>query len=110
MMKSWPLGLRAIASSMAAFEKIVALGGPQGRAQVGGILLAQAHVERAGAGEPHAVAALAEIMGERRDEAEPAAGLLHPHIARRAAGLVGNVLQRELVHADWARTTDSGRY
>src|SRR3546814_6844641 len=42
----------------------------------------------AGAGEPHPVAALAEIMGERGDEAQPPAGLLDPHIARRSAGLV----------------------
>ena len=93
MMKSWPLGLREMASSMAAVQQVVAFRGPQRCAQIGGILLAQAHIERAGAGQPHPVAAFAEIMGERRDEAEPAAGLLHPHIAGRAAGLVGDVLE-----------------
>ena len=36
----------------------------------------------------------AEIMGHRRDEAEPAAGLLDAHIARRAAGAVVDVLER----------------
>src|SRR5581483_3881822 len=53
----------------------------QRRAQVGGIVLAEAHVERARAGEAHPVAALAEIVRQRRDEAEPAAGLLHVHVA-----------------------------
>ena len=82
------------------------------RAQVGGILLAEAHVERAGAGQPHAVAAFAEIMGERRDEAEPAAGLRDPHIARRAAGLVGDVLEREALQRGApapATAADTGR-
>ena len=67
-------------------DEIVALRGAQRRAQVGGVLLAEAHVERAGAGEAHAIAALAEIMRQRRDEAEPPAGLGDAHIARRAAG------------------------
>ena len=59
-------------------EQLVALGGAQRRAQVGGVLLAEAHIERAGAGQPHAVAAFAEIVGERRDEAQPPAGLARP--------------------------------
>ena len=45
-------------------QRIVLVEGPQRGPQVGGILLAQAHIERAGAGQPHAVAALAEIMGQ----------------------------------------------
>ena len=53
-----------------ALEALVALGGAQRRAQVGGVLLAEAHVERAGAGDADAVAALAEIVGQRRDEAD----------------------------------------
>ena len=48
---------------------------PQRRAQIRSVVLAEAHIERAGAGDADAVAALAEIMGQRRDEAEPAAGL-----------------------------------
>src|SRR5688572_11494464 len=52
-------------------DQVVALGRAQGRTQVGGILLAEAHVERPGAGQAHAIAAFAEVMGERRDEAEP---------------------------------------
>ena len=58
-------------------ERLVALRLAQRRAQIGGVLLAEAHIERAGAGQPDAVAALAEIMGQRRDEAEPPAGLAH---------------------------------
>src|SRR6056297_3621881 len=42
----------------------------QGRAQVGHVFLSEAHVELAGAGEAHAVAAFAEVMRERRDEAD----------------------------------------
>ena len=37
----------------------------------------------------------AEIMRQRRDEAEPPAGLLDAHIARRAAGAVVDVFERE---------------
>ena len=75
MTKSWPLGLRAIASSMARAESSVVGASPQRRPQVGGVVLAETHIERAGAGEPHAVAAFAEIVRQRRDEPEPPAGL-----------------------------------
>src|SRR5262245_16718737 len=44
-------------------------------AQVGGVILAQAHVERAGTREAHTVAALTEIVRHRRDEAEAPTGL-----------------------------------
>ena len=37
----------------------------------------------------------AEVVRHRRDEAEPAAGLLDAHVARRAAGPVVDVFQRE---------------
>ena len=39
-------------------EQVVAFRGAQRRAQVGGVLLAEAHIERAGAGDAHAVARL----------------------------------------------------
>src|SRR3954468_9217116 len=39
-------------------DEVVALGGAQRRAQIGGILLAEAHIERAGAGQPHPIARL----------------------------------------------------
>src|SRR5688572_2794263 len=74
-------------------EELVAFRDAKRGAKIGGILLAQAHEQRARAGEAHPVAALAEIMGERRDEAEPAARFLDPHVTRRSPGLVGNVLE-----------------
>src|SRR6185437_16594390 len=67
-------------------EEIVGLRRAKRRAQVGGILLAQAHEQRAGASDADTVAAFAEIMRERRDEAEPAAGFLDPHVTRGTAG------------------------
>ena len=67
-------------------EKIVGFRGAQRFAQVGGVLLAEAHIERAGAGHAHAIARFAEIVSERRNEAEPSAGFRNAHIARRAAG------------------------
>src|SRR3546814_17442137 len=74
------LGLAADRLEDRGVEQLVALALAQRRAQVGGVLLAQAHVERAGAGQPHAVAAFTEVMGHRRDEAEAPAGLLHARI------------------------------
>ena len=68
--------------------------GADHRAQVGGVLLAQAGVQGAGAGQPHAVAGLAEIVAERGDEAQPAAGLGHLDVARRPAGGERQVGQR----------------
>ena len=38
------------------------------RSKIGGILLAEAHIESAGAGHPYPIARLTEIVGERRDE------------------------------------------
>ncbi len=55
-------------------------------AQIGGVLMAKAGVENAGAGEPDPVAGFAEIVTERSDEAQPSARLGHPHIARGTAG------------------------
>ena len=54
--KSWPRGLRRIASSSAALQRLVAWRGAQRRAQVGLVFLAEAHVERAGAGHAHPIA------------------------------------------------------
>ena len=48
-------------------------------------------MKRPGAGDADPVAGLAEVMGHRRDEAEPAAGFRHVGIARRAARAVGKV-------------------
>src|SRR5438105_313982 len=89
-----PLGLARDRLVDRGVERVVALGGPQRRAEIRGILLAETHVERARAGHAHPVAGFAEIVGERGDEAEPAAGLLDPHVARRSAGAVVDVLER----------------
>src|ERR1700720_4671399 len=69
-------------------ERLVPFGLPQGRAQIGRILLAEAHVQSAGAGHPNAVAALAKIMGQGCDEAEAPTGLAHGHVARGTTGAV----------------------
>ena len=85
--KSWPLGLSCIARSSAASSAA----GPsvaQRGAEIDHVLLAEAHVELAGRGEPDAVAALAEIVAHRRDEAEKAVGFLDEIVAGRAAGAV----------------------
>ena len=92
MMKSWPLGLRAIASSMASISSASSALARNG-ARVGGVILAEAHVERAGAGEADAVAALAEIMRERRDEAELPSCLAHREVPRGAAGAVVGLVE-----------------
>src|SRR6266849_813440 len=89
-----PLGLARNGFLDRRVQRLVALGCAQRRAQVGGILLPEAHVESARAGDPDTIAGFAEIMGERSDEAEPAAGLLHAHIACRSAGAVIDVLER----------------
>ncbi|EKD60276.1 MAG: hypothetical protein ACD_54C00842G0001, partial [uncultured bacterium] len=69
--------------------------GPQRRAQVGHVFLTQTHIQLAGAGQPDAVAAFAEIMRQRRDEADALAGFGKPDIAGGATGAVGQIDQRE---------------
>src|SRR5688572_33288415 len=76
-------------------QELVAFRRAERGAQIRRVLLAEAHVKRAGAGDAHAVAALAEIMGERRDEAYPAARLRHLDIARRTAGPVAGLRHRK---------------
>src|SRR5712692_3751794 len=78
-------------------EHIVVGGGAERLAQIGGILVAETGVQRAGAGDPHPVAGLAEIMGHRRDEAELAAGLADAHVACGAAGVLVEVGQGVLL-------------
>src|SRR5207248_9595315 len=68
------------------FEHFVAFGLAQRRAPSRCILLADAHEKGAGAGQSHAVAALAETVGHRRDEAEPSAGSSYGAVARGPAG------------------------
>ena len=82
----------------------------QRRAQIGGVVLAEAHKSVPVQVSAHAVAAFAEIVRQRRDEAEPAAGFGHAHIARRPAGAIVAVVEREALAPGRARTSDSGRY
>src|SRR6266566_9739467 len=70
-------------------EQLVTRGGAQGFAQVRGILLAEAGVQRAGAGDPHPVAGFAKIMRHRRDETERARGLADADVARGSPRVVG---------------------
>src|SRR5690606_921533 len=57
------------------FQRRVGLAAAQDGPEVGRVLLAETHIESTGAGEANAVAALAEIMGKRRDESQPSARL-----------------------------------
>src|SRR5262245_60473367 len=75
-------------------QHVVSLAGAHGLAQVGVVILAEAHIEHAGASQPHAVAAFAEIVGHWRDESDASASLTHAHIARRTAGAVVDLIQR----------------
>mgnify|MGYP000361356845 CR=1 FL=1 len=65
---------------------------PQRCAQIRRVVLAEAHIERAGAGQSHAIAGLAEIMGEGGDEAHPLPGLFQRHVARRPTAVMAAVL------------------
>src|SRR6187431_1326682 len=65
-------------------EGVVGLRRAERRPEIRGILLAEAHIERAGAGDADAVAGFAEVVCHRRDEAEPPAGLLDADVAGRA--------------------------
>src|SRR5258708_6511109 len=65
------LGLAGDRFVNGGLEQPVALGQAQRGAQIGGVLLTEAHIERAGAGDADAIAALAEIVRQRRDEADP---------------------------------------
>src|SRR5919197_2814744 len=76
-------------------EEIVAFRGAQRGAQIGGVFLTETHVERARASHPHAIAGFAEIVGERRDKTEPAAGLGNLDVARGPAAAIFDVLELE---------------
>src|SRR5438034_1825425 len=88
-----PLGLAVDRGADRGFERLVALGLAQRGAQIRRIFLAEAHIQRAGAGQSDAVAAFAEIMGQGGDEAEPPAGLPHRRIARRSAGAIISLVE-----------------
>src|SRR3982750_4795151 len=105
LVKSGPLGFGPIGGAVAAAvdDEVVALGlEPNGAvdrirkqrivvrctqrfAQIGGILVAEAGVQRSRASDAHAIEGFAEIMSHRGDKAELAAGLGDADIARRPA-------------------------
>src|SRR5215472_2707374 len=69
--------------------------GPQRGAQIGGVVLAEAHIKDPRAGDPHPIAGFAEIVRQGGNEPQAAAGLLDTDIARRAAGAILDVAKRE---------------
>src|SRR5262249_39644047 len=68
--------------------------GAQRCAQIGGVVLTEAHVKGPRAGQPYAIATLAEVVRHRRYKAQSAAGLLDAHIAGGTAGAEWYVLER----------------
>src|SRR6478609_8729895 len=74
-------------------EQLIARRGPQRFAQIRGILVSEAGMQRAGAGNPDPIAGLAKIMRHRRDETEFAAGLGDTDIAGGPPGIIGEVVQ-----------------
>ena len=79
------LGNRGVQRRFAAIAK--------GAAQIRIVILTKAHIELAGTGHTHPVAAFAEIMGQRGDEAKLAPGFLDLDITGGAAGAERNVGQ-----------------
>lgn len=67
------------------FEELGILRGAEWRPEVRVPFLAKAGIDFTRARDPNAIAALAEIMRERRDEADLLACLLESHIPRWAA-------------------------
>ena len=63
-------------------------------AQVGAAFLSQARIEHAGASDAHARATVAEVFGERRDEADASACLDAIPVACRPAAMVRGTFQR----------------
>ena len=69
----------------------------QRRAQIGGVFLAEAHVECSRAGDAHAVAALAEIVRQGRDEANSPACFPGSHVAGGATRAVVDLFERKFL-------------
>src|SRR6202034_4756895 len=66
-------------------QQSVAFRSAQRLAQIGGVFWAETHIKRAGTGDAYAIAGFAEIVRQRRDKAEAAAGLGDAHITGRPA-------------------------
>ena len=92
--KSWPLGLRAMPSRIAWRSSSSLSEARSGVHRSASSSWPEAHVHLAGAGHAHPIARFAEIVRHRRDEADPAAGLLDADVAGRAAGAIRQVGQR----------------
>ena len=91
--KVMPLGLDSHCLIKRGGQCRIGILATQCSAQIDLFGAAQAGVELSGGGHPNAVAAFAEIVGQRSDEAEPAAGFRHFDIARRAAAAMRAVGQ-----------------
>src|SRR5258705_12979873 len=70
-------------------EEVIVGGSPQWLAQIGGILMAEAGMQRAGAGDPHPIAGFAEVMGHRREEPDLPPVPPDPDERGRAPGFAG---------------------
>ena len=76
-------------------QKLVAFRSAQRIAEIGGVILAEAHVQRAGAGNAHAITRFTEVMGKWRNKAQPPAGFLYTYIAGRPSRTIVDVLERK---------------
>src|SRR6476620_4135239 len=90
-----PLGLARDGRVDGFTQEMIGLASPKRSPEVGGVFLAEAHIKGAGAGHPHAIAGLAEIVGHRRDKAELAAGLADRDVAGGSTRAIGTILERE---------------
>src|SRR5690606_15435272 len=79
------------------FVDCAAAFGPQGVAQLDFLIVAEASVNRPGGRDPYAVAAVAKIIGQGRDQAEADAQLLHLEIASGPTRSPARRHQRELL-------------
>ena len=90
-------GLTLYARADRLHKRPVGSGAAKRFAQIDRILLPQAHLEGAGAGDAHPIAAFAEIVRKRSDESEPAACFVNVVIARRAGGDVSRRREGQVV-------------
>src|SRR5215831_15749928 len=88
-----PLGLAADRLVNRSHEQVVGLRRTQWFAQIGRVFLAETHIKRAGAGHPYAIAGFAEIMRQRSNETEAAAGFRNTHVACRTASPIIDLLE-----------------
>src|SRR5262249_323340 len=87
------LGLTGDGFADSCDQAFITFGLTQGCPQIGGVILTKAHEQSTGTGQSYAIAALAEVMRERRDEAETLAGFLDADITRRTAAAFGGFRQ-----------------